>query len=586
MRAQDTMNAADDDDADTMSSDDSMSSNNHLNFVNESDSQNLSEQELCQSVLAVQQKLRRLEDQSDASRKKAKLCRARRLLRSRQFEALCLALRRNDATAASTELDCYNFPSGYGKRLGEALQGNTRVTMLGVNLDKLIPLQERFHDTNEIVSFVTPLLHFMRTSNALRSVSVSSWHPFVISNLRIDQFVAKLMFTALFESQGAIEEMTFRCFAPITLFCNGMPSYTALKTLDIDFGDESSHEERMDIEAAFRLATSLESLSVATQDVHLATSVLTGLKSTSCKLHELKLCGRCDTLAYWVALSEYTHATQYLQHLVLQSHELTSEHVAGVHIMEALLNCLADQSTVTKLSLLSCIMDTDAIRVLKRFLRARKKDAISGISCLCTLVFDEVEMGDEWSGPLFASMFWTEQVTVPYIRSLTLDPVDIGGPGFVQALARNAHHVDLTSLKLRLLDHYDCKDVARYISATLSLDTLELKGIQNLYPILCSLQSNGTLQRVTLDDETSENELRLVNSFCLRNELLGPTLLDLADDNNAELESLASHCTTCLLPTLLQSAKHITAMRASIILSTLRALGESAGPINGKAHGK
>jgi hypothetical protein len=257
--------------------------------------------------------------------------------------------------------------------------------------------------------------------------------------------------------------------------------------------------------------TSLNSLYVITEDCQLAVSILTGLKRSDCRLKELNLCCR-HSHAYWVALSEFTHATTFLKHLRISEHKFDEDDMA------AFLGCLEGQPTIFKLSLFDCSMDSAAVRLLKRFMGKRKEIDTLGVSSLQELVWESVRVGVAWmSVPV--PMFWMKQTDGPnkawystigsHIRSLTLDECS----GFVSALARHAHRFNLTSLSLCNLDAEDCKQLARYISITRLLKKLELHedgdedGDENddtdcFYPVLCSLEINGSLHTVTIPGET------------------------------------------------------------------------------------
>jgi hypothetical protein len=79
----------------------------------------------------------------------------------------------------------------------------------------------------------------------------------------------------------------------------------------------------------------------------------------------------------------------------------------------------------------------------------------------------------------------------------------------------SAEHIELKCLKLSELDVRQCRELAEFISATSSLQELELNGIEDSYPILCSLQGNGTLHAVSIPGEI---ESKLASSYGFRNE--------------------------------------------------------------------
>jgi hypothetical protein len=150
-------------------------------------------------------------------------------------------------------------------------------------------------------------------------------------------------------------------------------------------------------------------------------------------------------------------------------------------------------------------------------------------------------------------------------------------------LAINAHLVTLKRLQLSGLNREECEDLAPFISATLSLEELVLERIDYSYPILCSLRENGSLLVVSIPGEM---ETYSALAYCLRNKLLGPVLQTVAWTKSTEGETNVQnmHHTVeerralSVLPSLLQSAKQISATGASNVFSSLVNLGDSIGP--------
>jgi hypothetical protein len=174
-----------------------------------------------------------------------------------------------------------------------------------------------------------------------------------------------------------------------------------------------------------------------------------------------------------------------------------------------------------------------------------------------------------------------------HIRSLTLVPARCGGRNFLAKLALYAHLVELTSLRIGIANAEECSDLAEFLGKTLSLQELELYEIDDQYAVLCGLRINGTLQRVTIPGKV---ESRLAKSFCLRNKLIAQLVQQVTETKpsrtSCNQNSACPDSSTTqgrqgknLIPTLLQWGKQIAAMRASILLSGLRGLGESVGPI-------
>jgi hypothetical protein len=300
--------------------------------------------------------------------------------------------------------------------------------------------------------------------------------------------------------------------------------------------------------------------------------------------------GQSRSHAYWVALSDFTHATKCLKHLELGEQELCAE------AMVSFLNCLYGQLSISKLTLFECLMKSDDMLLFRQFMSTPKESGASGAPPLCELVFHKLNKYEDapWAGSSFAAMFWDEQnrrhledeslqsnptrcsTVGSQIRSLTLTSVDCAGSGFLAALAQNAHHTGLTSLDLYGFEDQECcMDLAHYISKSL-LKELKLDGeIGHLTPILCSLQRNGSLRSVEIP---YDGAARLASSFCLRNRQLHHMLLKMPwvasdqGDNNAESTQcplVLDRDAIPLLPTLLQCAKQISAVHASVVLTTM-----------------
>jgi hypothetical protein len=509
---------------------------------------------------------------------------------SLQLDALCHALQRNEAATTTVPNDVY-FPAGYAQRLGEALQGNTHLSELKIRLQTLVPPSL---GTQEITSFVSPLMRFIRTSKALRSVGVGLEHP----DSSVNEVLVKEVLNAVFENECEIDKIACTCNVPIALFCQGFESCTTLKTLNIRFGAVSSLGERNLIEEAFRSCTaSLESLRIVTVDDDLVTSILMGLKVSGCKLQELKLrrnkgmphdTGNCSP-TYWAALSEFTHAATVLKHVKMEQHYLDEER------MDSSLGCLDKQSSICKLSLNECLIEPEAMSRLQCFMSTRKDVDTLGVSSLDDLVLEAVFGGTLWSRSSFAPMLWMNQndeqpeesnkeeryATIgSHIRSLTLVPARSGGCEFLAELALCAHRVELTSLRLGIVNAKECSDLAEFLSKTSSLQELDLGEMDDEHVILLSLRINGTLQRETMPGEVQS---RLANSFCPRNKHIAQLVQQVTETKPSRSRDQSSagrdRSTQGRQGILLQSGKQITAVRASILLSGLRRLGESIGPI-------
>jgi hypothetical protein len=318
-----------------------------------------------------------------------------------------------------------------------------------------------------------------------------------------------------------------------------------------------------------------------------AQAILEGLKdgvaNVRHKLHELKICcSNREDLNYWVALSEFTHATTYLRHLQV-------EHVEFKEVqMDLFLNCLNGPSSISKLTFRNCSIDSDAMREFTAFMGTSQVCNEIVLSSLRDLVVES----DDYSGPKLASMLSMKRIidggqlsssgkrtwysTIgSNLHSLSMYYLRVD---FLKALAQKSQRI---SMKLPDLDDDDCKDLARCISKLPSLRELAMGALEDAHSVLCSLCRNGTLQSVSVVGET---ESRLANSYVLRNKLLGNLLEDIASvetDSPIGITGRSKGGRECnsLYPTLLQSAKQISRSHMSSALSSLLGLHDSIGPV-------
>jgi hypothetical protein len=569
------------------------------------------EEQLKQTALASRQRETLLLTSADRTKRKADCLRfklerldvcvkrlrteaieARRMHDALQFDALCLALRRNDP--ATTELiDTDFYPVGYARRLGEALQGNTHVATLKLDLEKLIP-PASMHETNvvdpsKMLGFAEPLMSSIRNGSAMRSLKIHSefWDE------SFEPLLGSLM-EAAFENRSAMRELT--CSPPImptstTPFHAGMRS-DVLEKLDVRFCDDDmySRGDRIRIREAFRQCSRLQSLRVQTEDEDIAVMILEGLKggmqdsSFPFQLRELKF--KChysiQTLAYWVALSELVHATDRLKHLQLE----------GVLDMDAFLACLAPPCSISKVSLLDCCVENGAIDSLEQFMKMRKQPDSGGV-LLEEFAIDWMCSAEDLCASSFASMFFLQQeddeeawysTLGSSLHTLSVSSIQHGCYGFLDTMANNSHRLEIKNVKLAELDEADCENLATWISRTHSLQELTLNDISDAHRILASLRCNGTLHTVFMP---GEKESRLANNYCARNKQLGQLIESLTSVESDTVQEMKDHkeCSKetrsaqSVLPTLLQCAKQISTTRASTALSSLLSLSDSIGSV-------
>jgi hypothetical protein len=480
-------------------------------------------------------KVARLREQANEVEEQVKrLCRqsndCERMRESLEFDVLCLALRSNDADTTKVPGNIVKYPAGYAALLGDALQGNTHVSHIDIEVAKLMPA---FYDAQQMETIIDPLLRYVGTSASLRSILMGANHP----DSALNAHLHTALFEAVFKSQEHISELTCYSSVPAFPFSIGMRNDT-LKNLDVDFGHSSAYSQReqVAIASAFRSSASLEVLRLGAEDPELATAILValrdGMATNRYVLHDLSLrCHGGDDVGYWNALTDMAHNAAYLTNLQVEREEFDE---MG---MGAFLPCLMSPSTISKLSFEECHINQGAMRLLKRFMVTRKEGETLNISSLCDLVFDSDTTLEGWSGKQFASMFrlkreQTDDAKKWYstigsgVTSLSFRLYLKGCSGFLKAWTSRPHCMKLARLEIGYVDETECLDLIRFLPKVLSLQELVISDFDDNNLIHIGLRSNGTLLSVSIPGEI---ESRLANSFCLRNKLLGPLLQELAE---------------------------------------------------------
>jgi hypothetical protein len=175
-------------------------------------------------------KVARLREEANEVEEQVKrLCRQStdcdRIRESLEFDVLCLALQSNDAETTKVLGILVTYPEGYAERLGEALQGNTHVSHIDIEVAKLMPA---IYDAQQMETIVAPLLRYIRTSKSLRSVLMGANHADSTLNARLHA----AFLGAVFENQEHINELTCYSSVPAFPFSNGMRNDT-FKKLDV-----------------------------------------------------------------------------------------------------------------------------------------------------------------------------------------------------------------------------------------------------------------------------------------------------------------------------------------------------------------
>lgn len=336
----------------------------------------------------------RVESQSKQLRAEAQD--AERLERSLEFEALCLALRRDDDCL--TELcDAQKYPAGYAKPLGEALfERNTNVTSIELWLKTAIPCianEDGTVNASKRMASVQPLVHYLEGSDSLRSVTIGGSHP--------SSAWTVLFLGACFRNQN-IENLAIELLSeiPVQVFqnCQFGTSLKHISMVLVDF--DYSRQERRLIEDAVATLSSLKSLEISTNNFQLLQSILAGLRSNLDDL-ELTACFPDEShqptaLQLWSTMSELLHLTK-IKHLLLRNFSFFT---ANIPLLIDGLKAPAGEdklTTVSNLTLSDCYFDHDARRLLRRFMRTKvQSETASSLRML------DIDRGDGLSQRLTA----------------------------------------------------------------------------------------------------------------------------------------------------------------------------------------
>jgi hypothetical protein len=506
-------------------------------------------------------------------------CRRRETL---EFEALCLALSRNDASI--TKLPCsQNFPKGYARQLGNALKYNRQVTSVEISYCTLLP---ETIEEGEVNVFLSPLVKFLRTSAALRQVEIDCCAG-TRSNKKptLDEKVIGACFRNRNIEELYIRESDFS----EAVFSSYLVS-SSLKTLQIHVYQDGdySRDERLAFKDVFCSFTSLTSLNVFASDPALVENMLSGLRSAGCLLEELCLefAVHQEPELFWSTLSGTLHDAKNLKHLLLQHFQFVAQN------MQALTRGLTrkDDSilvvSLRELTLRDCTFATDALKVLSEFMQTKtygKASMLQKLNLDCaardengflgTLLVPMLCKGQD-CGERANSELWYPTIG-SRIESLYLDPCNDGYSGFFKLMAENSHRMDLAALTVAdLLDQNDVNSLAECMLMCGPLQTLVVqRSNTNVYPILRSLRGNGNITSMSVSYFSSKEVCaKFTKLYTERNQFLRRRLMH-ATSGKSEVcqqgqpkESLAG---LFLLPTLFEVAKQIPAQRASTLTTCL-----------------
>jgi hypothetical protein len=526
-----------------------------------------------------------------------------------EFEAQCLALRRNDPNThlswkdkEVSRLPNYSMIRGYAQPLGDALRGNTNVTNLFLDLRNLLDSDNPNNPPSDVARYIKPLVNFVSTSQVLERVENIYGHR--------DKLFQDHLCGAFLEAMGvssSIEELAHNGRLPPESFRTMMTSTVSLKRLELGNLESCgvyTDSELADLGVAFRDNHSLERLQLGMLCGLAPTAQILSALPGHRTLQELVLCGygNSETMEHWNLMCHCLCSLEALRHLALANFQFSGE------MMQAFLNCLLLQGTVddllapiTKLSLEGCAFNTESTALFVEFMRTKIKgdNSSARLCCLRELCFVEHTGRDTtlWlTGPLLVSLLLPTdpseaqgnecQTIVSQLSSLSLNVTNF--EGFLEELAENVREIQLDTLRLVELDVTHCHALKTCVLKMPHLRNLHLAKVW--YPsessciILNMLQQSETLQTFVVEEHYSDNETgllfddagaRLAEAYCSRNRYLA-TLLEREAEWGRPIPS--DRAVQALYPTLLQATKQITKCRLVSLSSSLEKLGDFIGP--------
>jgi hypothetical protein len=384
-----------------------------------------------------------------------------------EFDALCLALRRNDPNTrmwnGGISPPAYSTLQGYARPLGEALRGNTHVSALYVDLSKLLLSSNHDHHRREALAYVEPLVDFVSKGTALQRVNI------VNGDAELGGWYDHLSaaFVNAIGNSSSIAELTLLGQFPCGAFRDMMALTMSLKKLEL-WGSESgiryTAKNLADFVNAFQHNQSLEQLHLMSSCGSILVSRILRSLWGHVTLTELELWGTgVTTMGHWNDFCRYLCSTQVLCHLKLVRFNFSAEK------MRLFLHCLIQQddtdatcAPITKLSLETCDLDDEAMAFFADFMHTKVESKHSP-ALLCPL--RELCLGDwrgsaglrGWTGPMGVSLLLPiepnemqsgagQQTIGSQLSSLSVDASLSGG--FLKALAKKAHVIHLDALRI------------------------------------------------------------------------------------------------------------------------------------------
>jgi hypothetical protein len=465
-------------------------------------------------------------------------------------EKTLYCLSRNDPETRIVDLASYKGSDGYGKVLGEALEGNTMVSELILNGPML--LLPRYSRAISL-PLVEKFLQFLSTSASLRRVYLG--HP---------TWCVRSSFDVAFELIGMIVDAILTNSNIVDLSLNvprvnvWLPRIADAKlpltTLTLWFLDhlDLTRQDTPPVATCIASLAHLENLNLFVErNKSLPTAILIRLSNADSRLRYLRLDTKAELdRSFFTALGQFLSSTTRLDHLELSGVAFYDTDEMG-DVLRGLRH--VDNETgvtsifVSRLSFAKCVCSRDGFAPIAAFLKTKihRNGAVTCRTALNELFFHPCKhawLERRGALPLANSLLMAlermngsdagAEILVPTIgsqvRCISLAHVH---RIFLDHLGRHAHRVQLESLELIDVPKVTGMSLGACLPKLQSLKVLKLVmvGTGSPYWILHGLRQNGTLLNVEITNKEEYSnfdaaQLILVEAYCQRNTLLGELL--------------------------------------------------------------
>jgi hypothetical protein len=270
----------------------------------------------------------------------------------RRFKELCDRLKQSDSTLLKID-NIHVLPkSGYGRRLGAAIQRNAVVTQLHLRLNGLLcPKDVATSQTHGAML----LLQFIKASPSLRKVLVTT------SGCDMDQSLTRLILEAMTQNPSISALNLDMWDLPVNILIHFLDTRPRLVSLDLN--GTVCYEDAPDAQAAGRALAALESLKTLkfTIQEHMDLALLPMVGHVALRRLQIHCSGgHYGTKSEFASLVAMLGHCANLQHLAL-SH-FSSVGAPGILLGQGLHDCASSRTMLPlkSLTLEQCLLDAEA----------------------------------------------------------------------------------------------------------------------------------------------------------------------------------------------------------------------------------